>query len=147
MPEIRTQLTELYEAYFQQVKAAQSRLTPADGLLGMGERLSNAPCHEAFLDALRAWLDALPAQADAAQVCQALGFIYRAPFTYPDVHPSVYWMLIAVQGLTFTAIELLQPGDAKALHAWYEKAYPRWDRLPAQKQILSMLKSRSKTGA
>ncbi len=134
------QLLELYETYFQQVEAAKERLKPADGLLGMGEKLGNAPCHDAFVEAMKALLEALPDQADATQIFQMLDFIYRAPFAYPDVHTSVYWMLIAVQGLTRQAIACLRPEDARVLHAWYEKAYPRWERLPAQKQVLAALK-------
>lgn len=134
------QLLELYETYFQQVEAAKERLKPADGLLGMGEKLSNAPCHDAFAEGLKALLEGLPDQADATQVCRMLDFIYRAPFAYPDVHRSVYWMLIAVQSLTRQAIACLRPEDARVLHAWYEKSYPRWERLPAQKQVLAALK-------
>ena len=140
MPDDVEQLQGLYETYFQQVEAAKERLKPADGLLGMGEKLSNAPCHDAFAEALTALLEGLPDQADATQVCRMLDFIYRAPFAYPDVHQSVYWMLIAVQGLTRQAIACLRPEDARVLHAWYEKAYPRWERLPVQKQVLAALK-------
>ena len=134
------QLTQLYEAYFEQVKAAEKRLKPADGLFGMGEKLSNAPCHDAFFEALQAFLEGMDVKADPGQAHQVLDYIYRAPFTYPDVHRSVYWMLIAVQSLTRQAIACLRPEDARALHAWYEKAYPRWERLPAQKQVLAALR-------
>ena len=140
MPDAMKQLLELYETYFQQVEAAKERLKPADGLLGMGEKLSNAPCHDAFAEALTAFLEKIAAKADPGQVHQVLNYIYQAPFTYPDVHQSVYWMLIAVQGLTRQAIACLRPEDARVLHAWYEKAYPRWERLPAQKQVLAALK-------
>ena len=134
------QLIELYEAYLQQVKAAEKRLKPADGLFGMGERLSNAPCHDAFFEALKAFLDQLDASKDPGQVCQLLDYMYRAPFAHPDVHQSVYWMFLAVQGLTQPVIGFLRPEDAQALYLWYQKAYPRRERLPAQDQVLAALK-------
>ena len=138
------QLTLLYEAYFEQVRAAEKRLKPADGLFGMGERLANAPCHDAFWKALRAFLEGMDVKEAPGQVGQALDFIYRAPFAYPDVHPSVYWMLLAVQGLTQPVITHLRPEDAQALYLWYQKAYPRRERLPVQNQVLEALKRQGK---
>ena len=138
------QLTLLYEAYFEQVRAAEKRLKPADGLFGMGEKLSNAPCHDAFWKALRAFLEGMDVKEAPGQVGQALDFIYRAPFAYPDVHPSVYWMLLAVQGLTQPLIACLRPEDAQALYRWYQKAYPRRERLPVQNQVLEALKRQGK---
>ena len=138
------QLIGLYETYLQQVKAAESRLKPADGLFGMGEKLSNAPCHDAFVEALRAFLDQPDAKADPGQVYQMLATIYRAPFTYPGVHPSAYWMLVAVQGLTQPVIGALRPEDAQTLYLWYQKAYPRRERLPVQNQVLEALKRQGK---
>lgn len=138
------QLTLLYEAYFEEVRAAEKRLKPADGLFGMGERLANAPCHDAFWKALRAFLEGMDVKEAPGQVGQALDFIYRAPFAYPDVHPSVYWMLLAVQGLTQPLIACLRPEDAQALYRWYQKAYPRRERLPVQNQVLEALKRQGK---
>lgn len=144
MPEVMKQLTLLYEAYFEEVRAAEKRLKPADGLFGMGERLANAPCHDAFWKALRAFLEGMDVKEAPGQVGQALDFIYRAPFAYPDVHPSVYWMLLAVQGLTQPLIACLRPEDAQALYRWYQKAYPRRERLPVQNQVLEALKRQGK---
>ena len=138
------QLIGLYEAYFEQVRAAEKRLKPADGLFGMGERLANAPCHDAFWKALRAFLEGMDVKEAPGQVGQALDFIYRAPFAYPDVHPSVYWMLLAVQGLTQPLITCLRPEDAQPLYRWYQKAYPRRERLPVQNQVLEALKRQGK---
>ena len=138
------QLIGLYEAYIEQVRAAEKRLKPADGLFGMGERLANAPCHDAFWEALRAFLEGTDVKSDPGQAYQALDFIYRAPFAYPDVHPSVYWMLLAVQGLTQPVIACLRPEDAQALYLWYQKAYPRRERLPVQNQVLAALKRQGK---
>ena len=138
------QLVGLYEAYFEQVRAAEKRLKPADGLFGMGERLANAPCHDAFWEALRAFLDGMDVKEDPGQAYQALDFIYRAPFAYPDVHQSVYWMLLAVHGLTQPLIARLRPEDAQAMYLWYQKAYPRRERLPVQNQVLEALKRQGK---
>ena len=138
------QLTLLYEAYFEQVRAAEKRLKPADGLFGMGEKLSNAPCHDAFWKALRAFLEGMDVKEAPGQVGQALDFIYRAPFAYPDVHQSVYWMLLAVHGLTQPLIARLRPEDAQAMYLWYQKAYPRRERLPVQNQVLEALKRQGK---
>ena len=138
------QLIQLYEAYFEQVRAAKKRLKLADGLFGMGERLANAPCHDAFWKALGAFLDGMDVREEPGQAYQALDFIYRAPFAYPDVHQSVYWMLLAVHGLTQPLIARLRPEDAQAMYLWYQKAYPRRERLPVQNQVLEALKRQGK---
>ena len=96
-------LTGLYEAYFEQVRAAQKRLKPAEGLFGMGGGLASAPCHDAFIEALKAFLDSAEVREDPGQVRQILDYIYRAPLAYPDVHPSAYWMLLEAHGLTLQA--------------------------------------------
>ena len=144
MPEAMKKLIGLYEAYFAQVSAAEKRLKPAEGLFGIGRKLSDAPCHDAFIEALRAFLDGMDVREDSGQVCQVLDYIYRAPFAYPDVHQSVYWMLLAVQGLTLQAVGALRPEDAQALYLWYQKAYPRRERLPVQNQVLEALKRQGK---
>ena len=133
-------LTGLYEAYFEQVRAAQKRLKPAEGLFGMGGGLASAPCHDAFIEALKAFLDSAEVREDPGQVRQILDYIYRAPLAYPDVHPSAYWMLLAAHGLTLQAAGALLPKDAQALYLWYQKAYPRRARLPVQNQVLAALK-------
>ena len=138
------QLIELYKAYLQQIQEAQNRLKLADGLFGMGEKLANAPCHEAFMEALRAFLDTLDAKEDPGLVHQVLSYMYQAPFAYPHVHQSAYWMFLAVQGLTQQTIPCLRPEDAQALYLWYQKAYPRRERLPVQNQVLEALKRQSK---
>lgn len=144
MPDAMDQLIELYKAYLQQIQEAEKRLKPADGLFGMGEKLANAPCHEAFLEALRAFFDSMDTREDPERICQVLSYVYQAPFAYPQVHRSAYWMFLAVQGLTQQAIPCLRPEDAQALYLWYQKAYPRRERLPVQNQVLEALKRRGK---
>ena len=60
------------------------------------------------------------------------------------MHPSVYWMLLAVHGLTQPLIARLRPEDAQAMYLWYQKAYPRRERLPVQNQVLEALKRQGK---
>ena len=50
----------------------------------------------------------------------------------------------AVQGLTLQAVGALRPEDAQALYLWYQKAYPRRERLPVQNQVLEALKRQGK---
>ena len=58
---------------------------------------------------------------------------------------AAYWMLLASHVLALPLIELLSPPEARSLLEAYEAGYPRRDRLPAQKKVISALKKRAKT--
>ena len=69
--------------------------------------------------------------------------MYSIPREHREPH-SVYWMLIAVQGLSLDLIGGLVPADAAALCMGFGNRYPRRERLPVQNKILSALKKQSR---
>ena len=84
---------------------------------------------------LKEYCAASPASGETAALLRFL-------FTAPDAHrepKSLYWMLIAVQGLGMQAAQFLNQADAAALAEEYAERYPRRERLPVQKQMLKTL--------
>ena len=79
----------------------------------------------------------------SAVIRDVLHYIYHAPKEHPEPKSS-YWMLVAVHGLTRDLIPLLNPADASALAEDYTALYPRRERFPAQKQVLSALEKTAK---
>lgn len=135
------ELQSLYAGYLIKAQQLERERKPADGLLGMGNGPASDPCHDRFaqeLESLLRRMDSLP----SSELFQALSWIYNAPLSHRDI-PTAYWMLQAVHGLTVPLIPRLSPEDARALRMQYQEAYPRWERLPAQKQVLAALKANS----
>ncbi len=136
-------LTALYDGYLQEAMRAEQEQKPFDGLFGFGKKAADDPCHDRFAANLKTWLDAFRAsKPESAELCSVLRTIYFDPKEHPEPG-SIYWMLIAVQGLTTGLIPLLKPADAAALAEEYGAPYRRRERLPAQKQILEALIKRS----
>ena len=138
------QIRQIYETYLVQAREARRRLKPTDGLFGIGERLENAPCHDAFYQAVEEQVARLAAGAESREAYEALAYIYQGPQTFTNVDRVVYWMLIAVQGRTLPLIPRLNPDQARQLRDWYQEVYPRWKRLPVQDQVLAELNKRGK---
>ena len=134
------ELESLYDAYLAEAERVERERKPADGLFGIGKKPSDDPCHDRFVAELEAFLKAFAAsEPDSGTARQALAYIYEAPQKHrePD---SAYWMLLAVHGMTLPLIGRLDAPDAAALREEYTKRYPRRERFPAQKQVLSALK-------
>lgn len=133
---------KVYEKYLDQAAKAEQDRKIEDGLLGLGKRPSDDPCHDAFWKDMETLISSFLSDGpDENDVRDVLDFIYRAP-TENKEFLSSYWMLVAVHGLTTDLISLLDQDDAKALLKQYKQAYPSWDRLPVQKQVLEALRSR-----
>lgn len=134
---------ELYRAYLEDAAAAERNRRPGDGLLGIGKGPGDHPCHDRFAGELEAMLNGFAAlKPDSAEVKPVLDYIFSVP---PESRAlqSAYWMLLAVHTLTLPLIPFLNSTDAAVLRETYEKTYPRRDRFPAQKSVLSALKERA----
>ena len=136
LPEIRA----LYDAYLETALALEADRKPGQGLLGFGKKPADDPCHPQFAEDLRVALAELEAEdPDSARRRAVLELILFAPTEHREPL-SVYWMLVAVHGLTPSLIRGLDPADAAALGDRYGKTYPRWERLPIQKDVFRALK-------
>lgn len=133
-------IRSIYDSYFEKALAAEKNRKPTDGMFGIGKKPGDDPCHAEFAaeleTAIRAYRDAEPS---SPEVRGLLEYMYQIPKSHEDPK-SIYWMLIAVHGLTAELIPLLNAQDADALKTCYAAAYKRWERLPVQQQILRALK-------
>ena len=133
-----------YEAKFQ---AQDQKRKPLEGAFGLGGGPGSYPCHEEFAERLKALLHAPKAEAlSPEQTRQLLEYICFAPAKHPGGQDAVYWMKLAVHGLTTQLLPRLEPEDAKALYAAYRSTYPRRNRLPAQEALLAALKKQGRAG-
>ena len=129
----------LLGAYIAETERLEREKKPGDGLMGLSPGPKDDPCHDRFAQALEHLLLDIRAQAPpSGEVRDALDAIYRAPLDHPWPL-SAHWMLKAVHGLTAPLADLLTAADARALYDAYARDYPRWDRLPSQKQALRAL--------
>lgn len=129
----------LLGAYIAETERLEREKKPGDGLMGLSPGPKDDPCHDRFAPALEHLLLDIRAQAPpSGEVRDALEAIYRAPLDHPWPL-SAHWMLKAVHGLTAPLADLLTAADARTLYDAYARDYPRWDRLPSQKQALRAL--------
>ena len=134
-----TMIRKMYEDYFEKALAAERNRKPTDGMFGIGKKPGDDPCHTEFAAELEAALNEYAAEKPAsADVRALLAFMYSVPKSHEEPK-SVYWMLLAVQGLTLPLIPLLSPEDAAVLKKGYAAQYRRWERLPVQQQVLKAL--------
>ena len=140
----RAGIRPLYEDYIGTVERLERDRKPGEGLLGLKGGPADHPCHEQFAADLAAAVRGFAARGPApAEAAETLSYMFRVPLEHPEPR-SAYWMLIAVQGLALELTEYLTPADAGLLAEEYGRAFPRRERLPVQKKVLSALKSHSR---
>ncbi|MBP1535088.1 MAG: hypothetical protein IK999_13330 [Ruminococcus sp.] len=133
------EIKAIYEDYLETAKKLEEQRKPTDGLFGMGKKPADDPCHEKFADDLEKALDEMAAEDISAQeAAQVLGYIYDMPVRNGE-YQSIYWMLVAVHGLTEKLIDKLTAEDAAKLKKSYGANFKRWERLPAQQKVYAAL--------
>lgn len=138
----------LYEDYTAEFQRLEEGRRVGAGMFGMTNGPRNYPCHERFGRELEGLLkETASAGISQEEIGQILEYIYFAPQGRAERQDAVYWMLAAVHGMTLELIGQLAPEGAARLLARYEAAYPRRERLPAQKRAASALRKRERTGA
>ena len=132
-------LRELLDEYETAVREASARKTPGSGLLGMGPKRGDDPCHEAFDRKLAALFAAMAAgDAPVGDAAEAIGLLLRAEDDKPWP-VEARWMLVAVQRHALPLIPRLPAPRRRELLLAYKKRYPRYRRLPVQNEILKAL--------
>ena len=132
-------ITALYMDYIAKVSELESESSYADGLLGLGKKISDDPCHESFADSLEALLKEFADTAPSPdEVYTILEYICHAPAEYKEP-VSAYWMLNAVHGFIIPLTERLSPDNAALLVKNYNEDIPRRQRLPIQKKLYTAL--------
>lgn len=139
------EIIHIYEAYLDEFHRLEQNRRPMEGAFGIGNGPQSYPCHEKFAQDLDRTLRDLSAQTPSSeQVGQILQYIYcTAPVRW-ESETTVYWMMLAVQGLTGRLIERLDASSAKALCGEYQHLYPRYQRLPVQNKIFSALQNQAR---
>ena len=133
------ELERLYGEYLARAHEAEANRKPLDGAFGFGKKSEDDPCHARFAQELETLLRSAAEEGiDPGELHAMLSYIYRAPKENREPL-AAYWMLLAVHGLTLDLAGQLRREDAGALWGEYRAAYPRWERLPAQKRVLAAL--------
>ena len=141
--EMINEIYALYDAYVEKVEELERNKKITAGLFGLTKGPKDDPCHDLFAQELETKLRAFAGSApDTEEVRSLLYFIFTVPLKHKD-NNMIYWMFAAVHGLTSDLISLLNRSDAEALYQQYNTDYPRWERLPAQKKVLKVLKEKA----
>lgn len=137
------QLKTIYTDYAEVVKTVRKNARVFDGLFGMGRDPRNDACHDAYYQAVGAWVtELLATQPEQAQLMEAAVFILEEPLAYTE--QECYWYMYASHGHIKPMIPYLSKENCKELGARLEKCYKKLDRMPLQKEILKMLARASK---
>lgn len=139
-----TGLIEIYEAYYEKAAEVRRKAPPLAGLWGLGDDPRKHPCHDAFYEAVQAWVKEFIASGpDPAQTLAVVQHILGEAKLHEN-NKDVYWYLFAAHGLTMELIPMLRAEDCGELFAWYNTTYPRRTRFPVQEQVWKLLKKRAK---
>ena len=139
-----SRVEKLYCDYIRKAEELERNRKIGAGLFGLTPGPADDPCHERFARELE---ELLKACTDSAPASEAAAEILRFQFQAPQAHQepkSLYWMLIAVQGLGQILAERLNASDAALLADEYGALYPRRLRLPVQKQLLKTLERKGR---
>lgn len=139
-------LNRLKARYWQyEVEAGKSvqKARPTDGLFGMGADPRKHPCHDAFYEDVGNWVDEfLNAEPSSQEADEAAMWIIKAAAGHRDT--EVYWYMFAAQGYAVPLIQKMTPESCRELAEWYDKAYPKRDRMPVQQNVFKLLQKRAK---
>lgn len=134
----------LYDAYIQKVQELEKNKKITDGLFGITKSPKGDACHDQFAEELGTKLKELALCKPAPdEVCDLLEYMFTIPLSWKE-DPMIYWMLAAVHILALDLVPILSGKDAQRLYEQYNRDYHRWERLPAQKDMLKALKAAAK---
>lgn len=137
-----TPLEELKARYAQYEKelTAAHQAHPFGGYLGFGTDARRDPCNMRFYEDVQAWTAELAAACpDPDTAAQVVEWLLFAPEGRQK--ELAFPFLVATQGHARMLIGALSDADRAAFAARYDKAFPKYQRLPVQKEILKMLRA------
>ena len=139
------EVIRVYEAYVEDFRRRDKDRKPFDGVFGLRGGPQDYPCHEQFTQNLEDKLKELQSQSmDPVEMAEILRFIYCVAPVRWESETAVYWMMLAVHGLTLELIPEMDPAMARTLYDEYRKQFPRRLRLPVQVKVVDALKKRMK---
>ena len=138
-----TQLNTIYADYAEKVKTVRKQARMFDGFLGLGKDPRNDACHDAFYQAVGAWVEEFMAtQPEQETLMAAAVFLLEEPVNYKE--QECYWFMYAAHGHIKPMIPALSKENCKELGARLEKCYKKLDRMPLQKELLKLLAKAAK---
>lgn len=132
------QLSERYDQYIQQAQAVRDEAPLLSGFLGFGSDPRNDPCHKNFFRDVEKWTQQfIASDPEEEQVYAAVKLMLEAPVGKRE-HDS-YWFLFAAQGLCRELIPMLNRQHCQELTEFYDREFPKRDRLDAQAAVYKAL--------
>ena len=96
-----------------------------------------------FYEAVETYLQALLQQQPSEDVLfDVADRIIRTAYDHKGT--AAYWYMYAVHGLCKDMIPLLTPAHCALLREFYDEHYPKFDRMPVQRDLYKLLKKRAK---
>lgn len=137
------EIQEIYEDYLDKtIQLARSRKL-GEGIFGSAGPKTD-PCHGIFADIVKTRLDAAAREGiSSAEAREILEYMFKTPVEQQG-NQLAYWMLLAVHGAALNLAERLDASDAEPLLELYQRLYPKYQWLPVQKKLVSILKAGQK---
>lgn len=132
------QLEKLFGDYRQKVIEIRKKSRFFDGVFGLGDDPKKNPCHEAFYQAVKEWVDTFAASSPSPETANAaVSFLLETPAHNRE--SESYWFMYAVMAFIDPLIPYLNKEDAKVLAKRMNLLFPRYDRMPAHQAAYKKL--------
>ena len=137
------ELKEIYESYIEQVAKVMKNASAFDGVFGWGDDPKKNPCHMEFYERVENYVQQLLQNAPTEDaVFETADWIIRTAADHKG--KATYWYMFAAHGLCKDLIPLLTSAHCASLRDFYDEHYPKFDRLPVQRDLYKLLKKRAK---
>lgn len=134
------EIQKIYGDYLDKtIQLARNRKL-GEGIFGSAGPKTD-PCHGIFAEIVKTRLDAAVREGiSSAEAREILEYMFKTPIEQHE-NQLAYWMLLAVHGAALNLAERLDASDAEPLLELYLRLYPKYQWLPVQKQLVSILKA------
>ena len=138
------QLKEIYKTYERELATVLQNAKPLAGWFGVSnDDPRYAPCHQTFYDAVGKWVDDFAAlEPEPVWAKQAVVRILEA--ASQNRGKQSYWYYLAAQSYVKKLLPFLKKEHCQMLVKWYDKTYPRRERLPVNDELYSLMKKAAK---
>ena len=142
MEEAFAALEEAFAAYRQDLDNYEKKRKPTDGLLGFGHSLKDDSCHERFDERVQQAIGQICNITPSPEQAERAARLLLTRDDLPSWPLAAQWMLRAIERHSIPLIPFLSEEAAAAFLKEYSARYKRWERLPAQKEVLKALKKK-----
>ena len=136
------QLLTYYEDYEKKLRKVYEKASPMAGVWGMGNHPKDDPCNEQFYENVENWtkefLAGSPSQQEAEEAAE-----WMIRLAQEHRQDKTFWFCYAIQAHAKDLIPLMSQEKALELQKWYDEAYPKLERLPAQNEVYKVLQKHS----